>query len=139
MSDLTVELDWDGGLRFRGPAGRMATELDGDAEAAPSPLQLLLESVGGCAAVDVVHILREGRHDLRALEARITADRADDHPRRITRLGVHFRLAGDVDRAAAERAARLSFEKYCSCYHSLRDDIELEYSVALAGEGPGSG
>ena len=27
----------------------------------------------------------------------------------------------------------LSFEKYCSVYHSLRKDIELEWSLILNG------
>lgn len=133
MSDVTVDLDWDGELRFRARAGDARTPMDGDAEAAASPVELLVESVVGCAAIDVVHILRRGRGDLRSLEARASADRAEEDPRRLTRLEVHFRLRGDVDRRAAERAARLSFEKYCSCYHSLREDIELSYRVTVEG------
>lgn len=129
--DVSVELDWSGDLRFRARADGWSTELDGDAERATSPVQMLLESVGGCAAVDVVHILRKGRQEPEGLDVRVSADRADGHPRRLTRLEVHFELTGDVEEEAAERAARLSFEKYCSCYHSLREDIELDYSVAV--------
>lgn len=134
-SDVDVRLDWQDDLRFRARAGEWTTELDGDAERATSPVQMLLESVGGCAAVDVIHILRRGRQEPAGLEVRVTADRADEHPRRLTRLEVRFELTGDVDREAAERAARLSFEKYCSCYLSLREDIELEYRVTI--EDPG--
>lgn len=132
--DVSVRLDWEGDLRFRARAGQWVTELDGDTERATSPVQLLLESVGGCAAVDVVHILAKGRQDLEELEVGVSADRAEEHPRRLTRLRVHFRLTGDVDREAAERAARLSFEKYCSCYQSLRDDIELDCRVTIGEE-----
>jgi len=129
--DVTVDLDWQGDLRFRARAGEFVTELDGDTERAASPVQMLLQSVGGCAAVDVVHILRKGRQDLEGLEVRVSADRAEEHPRRLTRLVVDFRLTGDVDPDAAERAARLSFETYCSCYQSLREDLELEYRVTV--------
>ena len=130
-ADVSVDLDWQGDLRFRARAGEFVTELDGDTEHATSPVQLLLQSVGGCAAVDVVHILRKGRQDLRGLEVRVAGHRAEEHPRRLTRLVVDFRLTGDVDPEAAERAARLSFETYCSCYQSLREDIELDYRVTV--------
>jgi len=130
-ADVSVDLDWQGDLRFRARAGEFVTELDGDTEHATSPVQLLLQSVGGCAAVDVVHILRKGRQDLRGLEVRVSGHRAEEHPRRLTRLVVDFRLTGDVDPGAAERAARLSFETYCSCYQSLREDIELDYRVTV--------
>lgn len=133
--DVSVRLDWQDDLRFRARAGEWTTELDGDAERATSPVQMLLESVGGCAAVDVIHILRKARQEPAGLEVRVSADRADGHPRRLTRLEVSFELAGDVDREAAERAARLSFEKYCSCYQSLRPDIELDYRVTIDRQG----
>lgn len=134
-SDVSVRLDWQGDLRFHARAGEWTVELDGDAERATSPVQMLLQSVGGCAAVDVIHILRKGRQEPAGLEVRVSADRADEHPRRLTRLEVRFELAGDVDREAAERAARLSFEKYCSCYQSLRPDIELDYRVTIDRQG----
>ncbi len=133
--DVNVRLDWHGDLRFRAHAGEWATELDGDTEQATSPLQLLLQSVGGCAAVDMIHILRKGRQEPTGLEVRVAADRAEEHPRRLTRLEVRFDLTGDVEREAAERAARLSFETYCSCYQSLREDIELGYSVTVHRNG----
>lgn len=133
-ADVSVRVDWEDDLRFRARAGEWVADLDGDGDTAASPLQMLLQSVGGCAAVDVVHILRKAREPLRGLHVRVSGDRADDHPRRITRLRVHFSVVGDVDRDAAERAVRLSFETYCSCYHSLRDDIDLEYSVEVREE-----
>lgn len=133
--DVNVGLDWHGDLRFRARAGEWTTELDGDTEQATSPVQMLLQSVGGCAAVDMIHILRKGRQEPTGLEIRVSADRAEEHPRRLTRLEVRFYLSGDVEREVAERAARLSFETYCSCYQSLREDIELDYSVTVDRNG----
>lgn len=130
-ADVTVRLHWDRDLRFRAQAGKWVTELDGNAEYATSPVELLLKSVGGCAAVDVAHILRKGNAELRKLEVQVEGRRAAEHPRRLTHLSVHFHITGDVDRNAAARAARLSFDKYCSCYHSLRRDIDLDYRVTL--------
>jgi uncharacterized OsmC-like protein len=36
-----------------------------------------------------------------------------------------FHAHGDIPQAAAERAISLSREKYCSVWHSLRQDIDL--------------
>lgn len=130
---MAVELRWEGGLRFEGEArGGSRTKLDGEGEAGTSPVSLLLESVGGCAGADVVEILRKGRQDLRGLTVRLSGRRRDEPPRYFTSLDVEFVVRGNVDRAKAERAARLSFEKYCSVFHTLRPDLELDWKVTLA-------
>lgn len=133
MTDDEIQLEWTGDLRFTAERAGFATAIDGDEEAAPSPVGLLIEAVAACAAIDVVLILKKGRQDLTGLSVSTRATRAETLPRYITRLRFEFRLLGDVDEAKARRAVRLSFEKYCSVYHSLRKDIELEWSVTLNG------
>lgn len=128
---VSVRLHWDRDLRFRGQAGKWVTEIDGNSRYATSPVQLLLQSVGSCAGVDVVDILRKGRHELKKLDVHVSGERREEHPRRFTRVEVQFHVTGDVPVKAARRAARLSFERYCSCWHSLRRDVDLEYSVKV--------
>jgi uncharacterized OsmC-like protein len=40
-------------------------------------------------------------------------------------VAIHFSVEGRVPRKAVERAVTLSKRKYCSVWHSLRQDIEL--------------
>jgi len=54
---VTVELEWEGGLRFRGRAGDRELRLDGDSVSAVSPVEALVLALGGCMASDLVHIL----------------------------------------------------------------------------------
>jgi putative redox protein len=83
-------------------------------------------------AIDVVDILGKMRTSLQAVRARINGSRADSPPRRFTRLELHFDIAAaSVDEAQAERAIALSREKYCSVWHSLRQDIELKVTYHL--------
>ena len=96
---------------------------------------MLLESIAACSASDVVEILRKGRQDLRGLEVRARGRRRDEYPRYFTRLEFDFVVSGDVDPEKAERAVALSFEKYCSVFHTLRKDIELEWSVSVEATG----
>jgi uncharacterized OsmC-like protein len=49
---------------------------------------------------------------------------------------MHFRLSGEVDRAKAERAVALAESKYCAVAATLRDVVELSYSVEVASDRP---
>jgi putative redox protein len=116
----TVQLVWKGDLRFDGQArGGSVTPIDGNAEDGTTPVDLFLESVGACAAADVVDILRKSRQEVLAMAVEVEATRREDPPRYVKRLGFRFRIKGPVDQAKAERAVDLSLEKYCSVFHTL--------------------
>ncbi len=99
--------------------------LDSASAAGPSPMQALGFALAGCMAMDVVHVLRKGRHDLRGLKVGLIAARADEEPRRFTSVALQFTVTGNVPPEPIQRAIDLSREKYCSVWHSLRQDIEL--------------
>jgi putative redox protein len=54
-----------------------------------------------------------------------TGTRAEAPPRRFLRIALHFAISGRVPADAVERAIALSREKYCSVWHSFRQDIDL--------------
>lgn len=126
-----VRLVWEGEERFTATRAGFETPIDGRQETGPSPVGLLMEAIAACAAIDVVLILEKGRQDLRALEVATHAERRDEPPRYLTRLRFDFELSGDVEEPKARRAVMLSFEKYCSVFHSLRRDIDLEWNVTV--------
>ena len=58
---MTVELAWDGELRFTARAGDTTVVLDSDGRMGPSPVQALVESLGACMGMDLVHFLERSR------------------------------------------------------------------------------
>ena len=128
---LEVELSWEGGQRFLGRAGSTEIVLDGAAAAGPTPVQALALALAGCMAIDVVHILTKGRHEPRALRAHLEAERAEAEPKSIRAVRLRFTVTGDVPADKVERAIALSREKYCSVWHSLRQDISFETAFTL--------
>jgi putative redox protein len=122
---LSVEIVWSSELQFGATSGQTAIAVDGDGVAGPSPVQLLGMALLGCMAADVVDILRKGRHPVDRFHAELTGERAPESPRRLLKVAIHFAVHGNVPAAAVERAISLSREKYCSVWHSLRQDIEL--------------
>lgn len=128
----TIQLVWKGDFRFDAQAsGGVVTHVDGNGEAGTTPVDLLLESVGSCAAIDVVDILKKSRQDVQGIGVEVEATRRDEPPRYVKRLEFRFRIKGDVDQGKAERAVDLSLEKYCSVFHTLRMDIMLDVDVKI--------
>lgn len=132
---LEVELVWSRELVFTGSCGSLSFALDGDQRAGPSPMQALAAALAGCMAIDLVTILKKGRHDLRGLRAHLLGRRAPEPPRRFVGIELRFTVHGSVPPGAVERAVELSRAKYCSVWHSLRQDIEFTVTAELAGPG----
>ena len=128
---VVLELDWRGDLRFEGGSGPGRLLVDGDGKAGPSPVQTLAYALAGCMASDVALILTKGRDDLHGLRARFTGRRAAEDPRRFVQIELRFLVKGDIRAHKIERALALSREKYCSVWHSLRQDIELTVTYEI--------
>ena len=132
MAEPTVvDLTWKGGLVFEGRAADSGMRLDSEGKQGPSPVQALLLALAGCMAMDVAAILAKARLDLRGIRAHLTADRADEPPRRVVRVSLHFTVEGDVDAERVERAIALSHDKYCSVWHSMRQEIPFTTSFEV--------
>lgn len=120
---LTLDLTWLGELRFAGSSDATTILLDSASQAGPSPVQALAFALVGCMAMDVVHILTKGRARVDAMTAHLVAERAEANPKRIVAADVRFALTGNMTPEQVERAIALSREKYCSVWHSMRQDI----------------
>lgn len=132
MSDKGI-LDWKGELLFQGEVDGRELKLDGNRKESCSPMEALMLSLAGCMAIDVVHILGKMRAAPKSLRVQVEGERAETaQPKRFARLKLRFEIAGEkISPADVERALSLSREKYCSVYHSLRPDIELDTSYII--------
>ena len=128
---ITGILTWQGGLQFRAATARTEITLDSDSAAGPSPPEALALALAGCMAIDVADIVIKGRHSLTALEAKIVGERRDESPHYFVHFTLHFAVTGVVPPHAVERAIKLSHDKYCSVWHSLRNDIQFETSFEV--------
>ena len=139
-SRTEVQAVWQGGLAFEA-ANQAGLKITMDSPLAegmpkgPSPMQLLLMSVAGCTAMDVISILEKKRQQVTALEVKVIGQRADDHPRIFTEIEMVFVVRGrDVDPKAVERAIELSAEKYCSASANLQPKSEIRHRFEVEQE-----
>ena len=99
----------------------------------PSPMEMILMGVAGCTAIDVIMIMKKRRADVTAFQVNISGARADDYPRRYTRIHIEYVLHGKGLKVKdVERAIELSENKYCSATASLNAEIEHSYQIVDA-------
>jgi len=112
-----LHTEWLGGMAFLGTNQDGASVQIGSLEGEPAlrPMQLMLTSLAGCTAMDIVSILKKKRLEPKKFQVQVRGKRAEEHPRVFTEIEVQYLLWGDaLDAKSVEQAIRLSEEKYCS-------------------------
>jgi len=93
-------------------------------------MELLLHGLAGCTGIDIVLILQRMRVPLEGFSIQVNAERADEHPRRFTKIHLHYHFAGtNLPEDKVKRAVGLSVEKYCSASASIAAPIVVTYEV----------
>lgn len=88
---------------------------------APTPMEMLLISLGGCTGADVVGILEKKRQKVTSYEIEVRGERRAEHPRIYTNIEVIHRFRGHkLDPKAVAHAIELSETKYCSVSAMLK-------------------
>ena len=76
------------------------------------------------------------RQPFTGLEVEAVATRRTEHPRVLEHIKLIYRISGPVDEAAAQKAVKLSYEKYCSVSAMLKKACPIEYSIELVDNTP---
>jgi putative redox protein len=105
------------------------------------PMEMLLMSLAGCSAMDVLLILQKQRQAVADLAVDVVGHRADAIPADYTDIPVTFTGTGDIDESKLERAVALSMEKYCSVTKMLESAVRITHEARIvsstsAGDSP---
>lgn len=97
------------------------------------PMQMLIMGLGGCSAIDIVLILKKQKQVIDDFQIIIDAEREKDRePSLWQTVDIHFKFKGQVDREKADRAVRLSLEKYCSVSKTLEiAGAKINYKISV--------
>lgn len=96
------------------------------------PMQLLLAAVGSCSAIDIVSILKKQKQQVTSFDIEVDADRQNVEEHSVYKtIHLHFILGGPIDPDKAERAVRLSVDKYCSVAKALEATSAITYSITI--------
>jgi putative redox protein len=108
-------------------------EIAGGAATGVRPMQMLIMGLGGCAAVDILLILKKQRQEVTDFKIEIAAEREPDkEPSLWQKAHMVFSFAGKVEEGKARKAVALSMEKYCSVAETLRlAGADLTWEISM--------
>ena len=105
-------------------------EADGGQDSAPSPKKLMLASLTGCTAVDIVSILNKMKVDFSEFSVDSIASLTEEHPKIYDKVNLIYKIKlAEADRPKMEKAIKLSEEKYCGVMAMFRAFAKVETAV----------
>jgi len=131
MASNTIELQWLDGLKFDIAQNGKTLRIDGNPDEAAStgvrPKALILSSLAGCTAIDVVEILQKMRVQFSDFNISVTGELTEETPKiyRTVLLTYSIKLANQADRDKMEKAVNLSQEKYCGVSAMVKKFAQL--------------
>jgi len=137
---MNISVNWVDGMLMVGKShsGHSIT-MDGPPEIGGEnlgvrPMEMLLLGIAGCTMIDVVTTLKKMRQDLTNCETKLSAERADEHPKVFTDIHIQFIVKGqDLDPKKVEKAITLSAEKYCSASIMLGKTASITHDFEIVG------
>ncbi|MUV36378.1 hypothetical protein JNUCC1_00180 [Lentibacillus sp. JNUCC-1] len=132
---MELRVKWEQGMAFSSetPSGhrlRMdANEAVGGQNTGARPTEFLLNAVAGCTGIDTLSILKKMRIEPEAFHMDLTSERAEEHPKRFTKIHIEYVLTGNLPEDKVARAIQLSMDKYCTVSHSLNAEMSASYSI----------
>ncbi len=152
MSNDHLQIEWRERLHFQATTqDNRSIPINGPPECGGQnrgfrPMDLILLGVGGCTAIDVMHILHKSRRSVSECVTCISAVWASEDPKVFESIHLSFALVGaDLTPELVERAIALSAEKYCSASimmsragvrvtHDFTLNVELSDSLSSSTE-----
>jgi putative redox protein len=136
---MESNVKWNSKLSFTGFVRGHETQMDvpfasGGSNRGPNPKELLLNSIGGCAGMDVASILEGHKEDLLTLDINTTAELTKTTPSYFSFIKVIFKLSGGLSKDSAIKACTASMTKYCGVSYMLGKACPISYEVVLNGE-----
>jgi putative redox protein len=128
---------WQRDLNFKGQAESghwvcMGPSRKGEETYGAAPMELLLISLAGCTAMDIVWILQKKRIVFEDFWVDIGAEKTDVHPKVYSSIHLKFVFVGkNLKREELEQAAALSAEKYCSVSAMVGKVANITHEVEI--------
>ncbi|MCX7728262.1 MAG: OsmC family protein [Bacteroidia bacterium] len=135
MSKHEINLEWESNMLFHSKVNGHEVYVDADAsvggtDKAPRPKPLMLVSLAGCTAMDVVSLLNKMRVNFSYFNVKIEAELSEEHPKVYTKVHIVYQIKGDnIEQSKVEKAVNLSQEKYCGVSAMFRKFAELTFEI----------
>ena len=104
----------------------------GGRDTVPTPMEMVLMSMGACSSIDVVMILKKARQQVSDCICELSSERAETNPKVFKKIHAKYIVTGkDVKPEQVQKAVSLSIEKYCSVALMLQGKVEITSSFEV--------
>lgn len=109
-----------------------ADEAVGGTDKGPRPKALLLVSLAGCTAMDVISILGKMRVQPEAFRIETDGELTEEHPKYYHKLHLRYVFKGkDLPVDKLEKAVSLSQERYCGVSAMLSKAATITHEIVI--------
>jgi putative redox protein len=135
---MDAQVTWQGGMTFDATATSGfhvtlgTTPKVGGNDDGFRPLELMLMSLAGCTAMDVISILTKKRQEVTAFEVKVHAEQASEHPHVFTSATIEYIVTGhNIKEEAVQRAVELTATKYCPAQAMMNKVMPITLSHTI--------
>jgi putative redox protein len=121
-----IEVNWKGQMLFESVAPEGAVMIDADEAVGGQgkglrPKAMMLTSLAGCTAMDVISLLKKMRAEVDDFKIEVEANLTDEHPKYYNKVHVTYKFFGsDFKKDKIEKSVNLSVERYCGVMEMFR-------------------
>jgi len=133
----SISLNWNDAMSFETSLNGHKLVIDADEKVGgkdrgPRPKALLLVSLAGCTAMDVISMLGKMRVQPDSFHVDVEGELTEEHPKVYRTLHVKYIFKGkDLPMDKLEKAVSMSQEKYCGVSAMLSKASELTHEIVL--------
>lgn len=132
-----IALNHTGKMGFDAKVSGHTLHLDTTAEhggddSGPGPKKLMLVSLAGCTAIDIISILDKKRVAYSEFQVKVEGSLTDEHPKIYDAVTINYiiRIA-EKDRNKMQQAVELSSEKYCGVMEMFRGFASVDSVITF--------
>jgi len=132
-----INVKWTGDMAFEAVVDEHRILMDSRPEVGgnnqgPRPKPLLMLSLAGCTAMDVISILKKMKVEIKDFQIKVEGDITEEHPKHFTKIHLIYEFTGtDLPTDKINHAIELSQEKYCGVSATLKKSVHISYEIKL--------
>jgi len=133
-----INLKWHEKMAFEAEIGDYKIKIDAPKEvggtgSGPTPKPLMLVSLAGCTAMDVVSILKKMRVEIEDLNIKVEGNVTEEHPKQYDYMKIIYQFKGkNLDKDKLEKAITLSQDRYCGVSALYKKAIEIDWEIEIS-------
>ena len=137
MKDKRISISLIDGLAFRGKVNDFEIILDaeptvGGKNRGPRPKPLMMLSLAGCTAMDVISILYKMRVKVEEFDVHVDGELTEEYPKHYKKMHIIYEFKGkNLPYAKLEKAVKLSQDRYCGVSYLYKKAMELTFEILV--------